>query len=172
MKSHFGLIINPAGWITRSWAYSGVHCLGAGSRSLGDKRGSRGGQQEGPPPGISPPIVIVWKPTQATESGCEWYECTSKAASLPHAQMIRQYVFGWRIQKTARWARRGKALAGDDKTIRVWDLRNKRCMKTLYAHQHFCTSIGGYLKTPLYEKYSNAVAFFTFRFSQSASVRY
>lgn len=32
--------------------------------------------------------------------------------------------------------------ASDDKTIRVWDLHNKRCMKTLYAHQHFCTSIG------------------------------
>lgn len=36
--------------------------------------------------------------------------------------------------------------ASDDKTIRVWDLRNKRCMKTLYAHQHFCTSIGKMLK--------------------------
>ena len=32
--------------------------------------------------------------------------------------------------------------ASDDKTLRVWDLRNKRCMKTLYAHQHFCTSLG------------------------------
>ncbi|GBP13529.1 Lissencephaly-1 homolog, partial [Eumeta japonica] len=31
--------------------------------------------------------------------------------------------------------------ASDDKTIRVWDFRNKRCMKTLYAHQHFCTSV-------------------------------
>lgn len=32
--------------------------------------------------------------------------------------------------------------ASDDRTIRVWDLRNKRCTKTLYAHSHFCTSIG------------------------------
>lgn len=32
--------------------------------------------------------------------------------------------------------------ASDDKTIRVWDIHNKRCMKTLYAHQHFCTSVG------------------------------
>lgn len=32
--------------------------------------------------------------------------------------------------------------ASDDKTLRVWDLRNKRCMKTLEAHSHFCTTIG------------------------------
>lgn len=30
----------------------------------------------------------------------------------------------------------------DDKTLRVWDLRNKRCLKTLEAHKHFCTSVG------------------------------
>lgn len=30
----------------------------------------------------------------------------------------------------------------DDKTLRVWDLRNKRCLKTLDAHKHFCTSVG------------------------------
>jgi platelet-activating factor acetylhydrolase IB subunit alpha len=34
--------------------------------------------------------------------------------------------------------------ASDDKTLRVWDTRNKRCMKTLEAHQHFCTSLGMY----------------------------
>lgn len=43
--------------------------------------------------------------------------------------------------------------ASDDKTIRVWDLRNKRCMKTLYAHQHFCTSVGKFL----YCKYLNNI---------------
>lgn len=32
--------------------------------------------------------------------------------------------------------------ASDDKTLRVWDLKNKRCMKTLEAHKHFCTSLG------------------------------
>lgn len=34
--------------------------------------------------------------------------------------------------------------ASDDKSLRVWDTRNKRCMKTLEAHQHFCTSLGKY----------------------------
>lgn len=32
--------------------------------------------------------------------------------------------------------------ASDDKTLRVWDIKNKRCLKTLYAHQHFATSLG------------------------------
>jgi len=31
----------------------------------------------------------------------------------------------------------------DDKTIRVWDVKNKRNSKTLEAHQHFVTSLGG-----------------------------
>lgn len=30
----------------------------------------------------------------------------------------------------------------DDKTIRIWDYKNKRCMKTLCAHEHFVTSLG------------------------------
>lgn len=30
---------------------------------------------------------------------------------------------------------------GDDKTMRVWDVRNKRNAKTLEAHQHFVTAI-------------------------------
>lgn len=30
----------------------------------------------------------------------------------------------------------------DDKTLRVWDLTNKRCLKVLEAHSHFCTSLG------------------------------
>jgi len=30
----------------------------------------------------------------------------------------------------------------DDKTLRVWDFKNKRCMKTLNAHEHFVTSLG------------------------------
>ena len=32
--------------------------------------------------------------------------------------------------------------ASDDKTIRTWDIRNKRNHKTLNAHQHFVTSLG------------------------------
>jgi platelet-activating factor acetylhydrolase IB subunit alpha len=32
----------------------------------------------------------------------------------------------------------------DDKTMRVWDLRNRRCCKTIEAHTHFCTSLGIY----------------------------
>lgn len=35
--------------------------------------------------------------------------------------------------------------ASDDKTLRVWDTRNKRVMKTIEAHVHFCTSVGLYL---------------------------
>jgi len=30
----------------------------------------------------------------------------------------------------------------DDKTLRVWDVKNKRNSKTLDAHQHFVTSLG------------------------------
>jgi hypothetical protein len=30
----------------------------------------------------------------------------------------------------------------DDKTLRIWDYKNKRCMKTLCAHEHFVTSLG------------------------------
>ena len=29
----------------------------------------------------------------------------------------------------------------DDKTLRIWDLRNKRNYKTLEAHSHFVTSL-------------------------------
>lgn len=35
--------------------------------------------------------------------------------------------------------------ASDDKTIRVWDVKNKRNHKTLEAHQHFVTSLGEYI---------------------------
>jgi platelet-activating factor acetylhydrolase IB subunit alpha len=34
--------------------------------------------------------------------------------------------------------------ASDDKTLRIWDLANKRNMKTLLAHGHFCTTVGKY----------------------------
>jgi len=42
--------------------------------------------------------------------------------------------------------------ASDDKTLRIWDLANKRNMKTLLAHGHFCTTVG---------KSSNQLLFFT-----------
>ena len=32
--------------------------------------------------------------------------------------------------------------AADDKTLRVWDIANKRCTKTLNAHTHFLTCLG------------------------------
>jgi len=34
--------------------------------------------------------------------------------------------------------------ASDDKSIRIWDIKNKRNQKTLEAHQHFVTSLGRY----------------------------
>lgn len=34
----------------------------------------------------------------------------------------------------------------DDKTLRIWDYKNKRCMKTLSAHEHFVTSLGKLLE--------------------------
>lgn len=30
----------------------------------------------------------------------------------------------------------------DDKTLRIWDYKNKRCAKTLAAHEHFATTLG------------------------------
>lgn len=41
----------------------------------------------------------------------------------------------------------------DDKTLRVWDFKNKRCMKTLNAHEHFVTSLGMYCSTVLTAKH-------------------
>lgn len=41
----------------------------------------------------------------------------------------------------------------DDKTLRVWDFKNKRCMKTLNAHEHFVTSLGMYCSTVLTETF-------------------
>ena len=41
----------------------------------------------------------------------------------------------------------------DDKTLRVWDFKNKRCMKTLNAHEHFVTSLGMYCCAVLATKY-------------------
>lgn len=31
----------------------------------------------------------------------------------------------------------------DDKTLRMWDFKNGRCAKTLMAHEHFTTCLGG-----------------------------
>ncbi|VDO40766.1 unnamed protein product [Haemonchus placei] len=43
-----------------------------------------------------------------------------------------------------RFHPRGKFLVsvGDDKTLRVWDIAQRRCAKTIDAHQHFVTSVG------------------------------
>ena len=42
---------------------------------------------------------------------------------------------------------RGKYLVScsDDKTLRIWDYKNKRCAKTLTAHEHFATTLGKFL---------------------------
>ena len=37
--------------------------------------------------------------------------------------------------------------ASDDKTLRVWDIANKRNSKTIEAHSHFVTSLGITLAT-------------------------
>ena len=34
----------------------------------------------------------------------------------------------------------------DDKTLRIWDYKNKRCAKTLAAHEHFATTLGKFHK--------------------------
>lgn len=39
--------------------------------------------------------------------------------------------------------------ASDDKTIKIWDLKAGRCMKTLEAHQHFVTCIAFNTTTPV-----------------------
>lgn len=46
----------------------------------------------------------------------------------------------------------------DDKTLRVWDFKNKRCMKTLNAHEHFVTSLGMYCSPALDAKYRTSSA--------------
>ncbi|PIK50906.1 putative platelet-activating factor acetylhydrolase IB subunit alpha [Apostichopus japonicus] len=38
--------------------------------------------------------------------------------------------------------------AADDKTLRIWDYKNKRCMKTLEAHEHFVTCLDFHRAAP------------------------
>lgn len=44
----------------------------------------------------------------------------------------------------------------DDKTLRIWDYKNKRCMKTLSAHEHFVTSLGKLLEPSWITQYFQA----------------
>eukprot|EP00050_Salpingoeca_kvevrii_P013089 m.26745 g.26745 ORF g.26745 m.26745 type:complete len:96 (-) comp4655_c0_seq2:228-515(-) len=37
----------------------------------------------------------------------------------------------------------------DDRTVRVWDIAQKRCYKTLEAHAHFVTSIDMHKSAPV-----------------------
>ena len=46
----------------------------------------------------------------------------------------------------------------DDKTIRVWDYKNRRCQKSLDAHSHFATSIGEH--TYIYTRGEGAVVWY------------
>lgn len=39
--------------------------------------------------------------------------------------------------------------ASDDKTLKVWDLKSGRCMKTMEAHSHFVTCIAFNATTPI-----------------------
>jgi len=39
--------------------------------------------------------------------------------------------------------------ASDDKTIKIWDLKSGRCMKTMEAHQHFVTCIAFNTTSPV-----------------------
>ncbi|KAK6026576.1 WD domain, G-beta repeat protein [Ostertagia ostertagi] len=50
-----------------------------------------------------------------------------------------------------RFHPRGKFLVSvaDDKTLRVWDIAQRRCAKTIDAHQHFVTSVGKWFATSL-----------------------
>lgn len=46
---------------------------------------------------------------------------------------------------------------GDDKTLRIWDFKNRRCQKSLEAHTHFATTIGKNLP-PIYLAVVQALA--------------
>lgn len=67
--------------------------------------------------------------------------------------------------------------SSDDKTLRVWDISNKRNTKTIDAHSHFCTSLGTYCRydilalAPYVSDYRLIFICLNFRFSQNATVR-
>lgn len=70
------------------------------------------------------------------------------------------------------WHPGGKFIvsSSDDKTLRVWDIANKRCSKALEAHSHFCTSVGMFHLKYCFDLCCN-VQFYP-RFSSIFSVRY
>lgn len=39
--------------------------------------------------------------------------------------------------------------ASDDKTMKIWDLKSGRCMKTMEAHSHFVTCIAFNTTSPV-----------------------
>ena len=70
--------------------------------------------------------------------GRSWLKCVSCPVQVGHDNWVRGLLFhpgGKFIVSCA-----------DDKTLRIWDYKNKRCMKTLCAHEHFVTSLGKWLE--------------------------
>ena len=57
----------------------------------------------------------------------------------------------------------------DDKTLRTWDIKNQRCIKTLVAHDHFCTTFGKnlidiFLSLSIFLKTYSCMFFFNINF--------
>lgn len=90
-----------AGWITRSWAHSRVHCLGARGGRIGDKRGSRRWQQEGSSSGTI--LGIGFARQDHTHLGCERWLVP---AYVEWARQLGAWFgipSGWQIPGLGQW---------------------------------------------------------------------
>jgi len=78
------------------------------------------------------------------------YNSNSVKWNIKYQQLIILFIFPLSQAAHDNWVRGilfhpgGKHLlsVSDDKTLRVWDIANKRNSKTVEAHSHFVTSIG------------------------------